>query len=35
MPSVSSCLCKKVGLEFLLWKKEAKIVGLEKDSHVS
>ena len=35
MPSVSSYVCKKVGLGFQLWKKEAKVVGLEKDSHVS
>ena len=35
MPSVSSCLYKKVGLRFQLWKKEAKAVDLENDSHVS
>ena len=35
MPSVSSCLCKKVGLGFQLWKKEAKVMTLENDFYVS
>ena len=35
MPSVSSYLYKKVGLRFQLWKKEAKVVDLENDFHVS
>ena len=34
MPSVSFCLYKKIGPRFQLWKKEAKAVDLEKDSHV-
>ena len=34
MTSVSSSIYKKACLWFQLWKREAKVVGLENDSHV-